>query len=155
MPEELIKLIEYIVGRSAELKDKYTDAKDAPVEFACVFCQSDEEYRKLDNLVKKYGKVVESTPSGDTHLLNESVGTLSGPLWFFKVRKFDPGMHGRGDADFNTNYSEFSRKYGGKPNFELIKRDNFEMLRLSDPDFDVMACFSNIPKNKVLGIELP
>lgn len=155
MPEEVIKLIQYIVGRSKELKDKYTDEKDAPLEFVCVFCQSEEEYKKLDGEVKKNGRVAEETPSGNTYLLNESVPTVSGPLWFFKVRKFDPTMTRRGDADFNTNYSNFSQKYSGNPNFELVKRENFEMLRVSDPSFDVMACFSDKPKSKVLGIKLP
>ena len=46
----------------------------------------------------------------------------------------------------------FRKEYEGNPKFELVKRKTFEMLRLSDPEFDVMACFSSISKSKELGI---
>lgn len=154
MPSDFQEIIKYIVDKSAELKDKYTDATKAPVEFVCIFCQSEDEYKKFDELAKKYGKVAENTPTGYTYLLNDSIKTSAGPLRLLKIRKPDPERPGRGDADFNTNYSEFKKKYERKPNLELVKRDTFEMLRLSDPDFDVMACFSNVPQSKDLGIEL-
>jgi|GEM_PF-1850186 len=66
----------------------------------------------------------------------------------------DPNRPERGDADFNTDYKKFKDKYGKDPRFELVKRESFEMLRLSNPNLDVMACFSNIPKSKGLDIEL-
>lgn len=152
--EELTKIIEYIVLRSTDLKNCYTDEKNAPVEFGCVFCQNEDEYEKITNKIKIYGKAVEDTISGFTYLLDAPIKTVSGPLRLVKIRKPDPKRNERGDADFNTDYQTFKKKYANDPKFELIKRDTFEYLRLSDLNFDVMACFSNIPKSKDLGIIL-
>ncbi len=152
--DNLISTINHIVSRSAELKNKYTDASTAPVEFSCIFCQSEEEYKFFTNSIKPIGKIVEDTKNGFTYFLDKPIDTVSGPLRFVKIRKPDPLRPERGDADFNTNYKEFSEKYHSNPKFELVKRETFEYLRLSDPNFDVLACFSNIPKSNVLGITL-
>lgn len=84
----------------------------------------------------------------------KSIKTESGPLRLVKVRKFDNSRSEKGDADFNTDYNDFKKKHQGSHEFELIKRETFEMLRLSDPSFDVMACFSSIPISKDLGVDL-
>lgn len=150
----LITTINYIVNRSTELKNKFTDASSAPVEFACIFCQNEEEYNKFTNEIETLGKVVETTPSGFTYLLVKPIETIAGPLRLVKIRKPDIQRSKRGDADFNTDYENFKKKYQSDSRFELVKRETFEYLRLSDPDFDVMACFSDIPKSKSLGIKL-
>lgn len=152
--DNLILTINYIVSHSAELKNKFTDASSAPVEFACIFCQNEEEYKRFTHSIEKLGKIVERTQSGLTYLLDKPIETIVGPLRLIKIRKRDPLRPERGDADFNTDYEKFKKKYIKNSKFELIKRDTFEMLRLSDSNFDVMACFSNIPKSKNLGIKL-
>ncbi len=154
MQADLERIAIYIVNESFDLKDKFTDAKNAPVEFACIFCQSEDEYQSLDHLVAERGKVVPETPSGKIYLLDKAIQTKAGPLRLLKVRKSDPVRKERGDADFNTSYAAFKEKYGSNPKFELIKRETFEMLRLSDPKFDVMSCFSSVPMSKGLGIKL-
>jgi hypothetical protein len=154
MSANLEETVKYIVNNSFELKNKFTDAKAAPVEFACIFCQSEDEYNDLDRLVGERGGIVQEMPSGKTYLLNEGILTKAGFLRLLKVRKPDPERRERGDADFNTSYAEIKAKYVDDPRFELIKRDSFEMLRLSDPEFDVMSCFSSIPISKDLGIKL-
>lgn len=151
--KNFIKTVTYIVDRSMELKNKFTDELLAPVEFACIFCQNEEEYNKFTNVIEKLGKIVEKTPSGFTYLLDIPLKTIAGPLRLIKIRKPDFRLE-RGDADFNTNYKKFKNRYQRDPRFELVKYKTFEMLRLSDPKFDVMACFSNIPKSKDLGITL-
>jgi hypothetical protein len=150
--KELIKTISYIVNRSTELKNKFTNASTAPVEFACIFCQNGEEYEKFTSSIQTLGKIIQNTPSGFTYLLNEPIKTVAGPLRLVKIRKPDAQRHERGDADFNTEYKNFKKMYQGNHKFELIKRDTFEMLRLSDPEFDVMACFSSVPMSKDLHI---
>lgn len=154
MNPSLNEIINYIVGKSTELKNKFTNAEDAPVEFACIFCQSEEEYKKLTKAIQKLGKVVQDTQSGYVYLLDEPIQTKAGPLKLVKIRKLDPIRKERGDADFNTDYQKFKELYKGNPKFKLIKRENFEMLRLSGPQFDVMACFSSVPLSKNLGINL-
>ena len=151
--KDLISIVNYIVDKSIQMKNKYTSAKDSQIEFACVFCQSEEEYRKLTDEIESLGKVVQDTPTGFTYLLNHPLKNPAGSLFLVKIRKPDPQRKERGDTDFNTDYQEFKRKYGNRPNFELIDRENFEMLRLSNPDYDVMVCFSSTPLGKILGIK--
>lgn len=149
----LISVIYYIVNKSTELKATIPEAFSAPIEFTCVFTHTERDYKKSLKQISELGKVVENTPTGLTYLLNKPLETISGPLFLVKIRKPDPTRKEVGDADFNTNYKEL-KKYQNNPKFELIKRETFEMLRFSDANFDVMACFSNIPKSKSLGIEL-
>ena len=144
----------YIVSRSTDLKNRFTNEVKAPVEFGCIFCQDGDEYTFYTNLVKVLGNALEDTVSGYTYLLNKPIGTVSGPLRLVKIRKPSSDRLGKGDADFNTDYEAFKKKYQNNPRFELVKYDTFEMLRLSDIHFDVMTCFSNIPKSKNLGIKL-
>lgn len=151
---DLIKIIQYIVNRSTELKNKFTNASSAPVEFACIFCQSEEEYGEFTNAAERLGRIAERTQSGLTYFLSKPIETNVGHLQLIKIRKPDSARAERGDADFNTDYKNFKKRYDGNPKFELIKRETFEMLRLSSLDFDVLACFSNIPKSKSLGIQL-
>lgn len=151
--EDVITTVQFVVGKSEELKNAHTDAVAAPVEFACVFCQDQEEYRVFTKEIETFGKIVETTPSGYTYLLDKPIVTVAGPLRLVKIRKPDPKMPQRGDADFNTDYEGFKKHYGSDPKFERVIRPMFEMLRLSDPDFDVMVCFSSIPKSKELGIK--
>lgn len=150
----LISTINYIVSRSTELKNKFTNASTAAVEFVCIFCHNEEEYKQFTNSIETVGKVVERTQSGFTYLLDKPIVTVSGPLRLVKIRKPDPQRLERGDADFNTDYKNFKKRYQRNPGFELVKREAFEMLRLSSPNFDVMACFSSIPKSKLLGVKL-
>lgn len=152
--KNLITTINYIVSRSTELKNKFTNASLTPVEFSCIFCQNQEEYKHFTHSIEALGKIVEKTENGFTYLLDQPIITIAGPLRLVKIRKLDPQRPERGDADFNTNYKNFKEKYQKNSGFELIKRATFEMLRLSNPQFDVMACFSNIPKSQVLGIRL-
>ncbi len=146
----LITTINYIVNRSNELKNKFTNVPTAPVEFACIFCQNEEGYKEFTSSIQTLGEIVQNTPSGYTYLLNEPIKTVAGPLRLVKIRKPDPKRPERGDADFNTEYKNFKKTYQENPKFELIKRGTFEMLRLSDPEFDVMACFSSIPMRTYL-----
>ena len=151
---KLIVTIKYVVSHSTKLKDRYTSASTAPIEFACIFCQNEEEYKEFTNSIETMGKIVEKTQSGFTYLLDDPLKTVAGPLRLVKIRKTDPNRLERGDADFNTDYKDFKDRYEKDPKFELVKRESFEMLRLSNPKFDVMACFSNIPRSTDLGIKL-
>jgi len=152
--KNLIKTVTYIVNRSTELKNKFTDELLAPVEFVCIFCQNEKEYKQFTSSVEILGKIVETTQSGFTYLLDKPINTISGSLRLVKIRKQNIQHTKRGDADFNTNYTNFKKKYQNNSRFKLVKRETFEMLRLSDLNFDIMTCFSNIPKSKNLGIKL-
>lgn len=146
--DNLISIINYIVSRSVELKNKYTDEVNAKVEFCDIFCRDDNEYKRLTGVINKMGKIVYSVPTGHIYLLKKPISTVAGKLRLVKIRRPDNKLRLRGDADFDTDYPRLKQKYQNNSRFELIVRDKFEMLRLSDPDFDVMTCFSNIPVRK-------
>ncbi len=149
--EEFKNLVKDIVNESAKLKDKHTDESDAPVNSAAIFCQDDEEYKDFINLANKLGKIYKDTATGPLFLID--LDTESGKLKLLKVRKPDETHKERGDADFTLDdYSVFKEKYLSKPGFSLIERENFEMIELKDPEFNVRTYFSNPPLDKQFGL---
>ena len=149
--KDLISIINYLVDNTVRMKNEFTDAVDAPIEFACIFCQSNEEYKRFTVEIQKLGKIVQDTSTGFTYHLDKPLETKAGILNLVKIRKPDPQRKERGDTDFNTHYQRFKEKYENKPRFELVRREEFEMLRLSDPSYSVMVCFSSKPLSEVLG----
>ncbi len=147
--EELIKTV--VLGSKA-LKDKYTDEKSAEVNYAAVFCQSDDEYKMLIRVVGKIGKVIDNTPTGPLFHISR-IDTVAGTLKLLKIRMPDAARKERGDADFTiSDYERFKAKYLSRPQFRLIKREKFEMVELASKEFEVLAYFSNPPLDKQLGI---
>ncbi len=151
--KDLKRFVQEIVKKASNLKDKYTSEKKAPVNYACVFCQNDEQYNNLVALTQKIGNVVEETPTGQLFHI-QPLDTIAGNLRLLKIRKLDATRPELGDADFTvSDYPEFKKKHLSQKGFKLIVRKNFEMIELVDPKFNVRAYFSNPPLNKQLGIE--
>ncbi len=142
------EIIQYIVSESVRLKNKYTDEINARAEFGDIFSKDEKEYQELLGVIKRLGKAVYSIPTGHIYSLDKPIRTVAGDLSLVKIRKPDNKLRLRGDADFDTDYPTLKLKYQNHPNFELIVREKFEMLRLSDSEFNVMTCFSNIPVRK-------
>jgi hypothetical protein len=151
--KDLGQFVQEIVKKASNLKDKYTSEKKAPVNYACVFCQDEEQYKSLVAITQKIGNVVEETPTGPLFHI-QSLDTNAGKLQLLKIRKPDATRPELGDADFTvSDYPEFKKKYLSQKGFKLIVRKNFEMIELVDPQFNVRAYFSNPSLNKELGIE--
>ncbi len=145
----LKNLVTEIVAEAERLKDTHTDEKGAPVNYACVFCQSDEEYTKLVALAGEIGKVIQDTTKGPLFLI-APLETVAGPLQLLKIRKPDAEHPDRGDADFTVkNYTTFKAAHS---DFKVIQKENFEMLELMDPAFPVRVYFSNPPLDQQLDI---
>lgn len=150
--KDLEKFVQEIVRKAAILKDKHTSEKNARVNYACLFCQTEQQYEELIYLAKKMGKIVEETKMGPLFHIN-TIETVAGPLKLLKIRKPDEKRKELGDADFTvSNYPEFKKKHISQEGFNLIVRDKFEMIELIDPEFDVLAYFSNPPLDQQLGI---
>lgn len=148
----LKQLVEEIVKKSNDLKNKHTSEKKAPVNYACIFCQNDEQYDSLVALAQEIGKVIEETPTGPLFHI-QPLDTIAGKLQLLKIRKPDATRPELGDADFTVlNYPEFKNKYLPQKGFKLIVRENFEMIELVDPQFNVRAYFSNPPLNEQLRL---
>jgi len=150
--EDLKTKVKDIVEKSTILKNKHTADKNAPVNYACIFSQNKNEYDELVETVEKIGKNVMEKPNGLLFQI-EPLQTISGVLKLLKIRMPDPTRPELGDADFTiANFFNFEKEYISKPGFKLIERENFVMIELMDPEFDVRTYFSNPPLDKQLGI---
>lgn len=145
--------VQEIVKRATALKNKHLGDKNTPVNYACIFSQSEEEYAELIKATRRIGKVVKETPTGLLFQIKPPE-TVSGILKLLKIRRPDPTRLERGDADFTIlNFTDFKKKYLLRSGFKLIKREGFEMIELMDSKFDVRAYFSNPPLDEQLGIK--
>lgn len=153
MDINIYEIVKEIVKKSNELKNKYTNGVDAKVNYACIFCKSDDEFNNYIELLKKDGnKIIEDTYSGPLFRIKD-LDTCSGVLKLLKIRKYDSNHLDLGDADFTvSNYEEFKEKYINNPNFKLIKGEGYEMLELMEEKNDVRAYFSNPPLDVELGV---
>ena len=151
--ENLRQFVQEVVKKASNLKDKHTSEKNAPVNYACVFCQNDGQYKNLLVVVQEMGKVVEETPTGSVFQIRP-LDTIAGSLRLLKIRKPDSTRPELGDADFTvSDYPEFKKRFLSQKGFKLIVRKNFEMIELTDTKFNVRAYFSNPPLDKQLKIK--
>ena len=149
---DLKNRVKIIVEKAAVLKNKYITDKNTPVNYACIFSQSKEEYNELLEAARKIGNVIKETPTGLLFHI-EPLQTIAGTLKLLKIRIPDPTRPELGDADFTvSNFSKFKEKYLSKTGFKLIKREDFVMIEIIDPEFDVRAYFSNPPLDVQLDI---
>jgi len=150
--ENLKNLVKNIIEKATALKNKHIGDKNTPVNYACIFSQSKEEYDELLEVARKIGKVIKETPTGLLFLI-EPLETVSGVLKLLKIRLPDPTRLELGDADFTiSNFPEFKKKYLSKQGFKKMQKPDFYMIELMDSDFDVRAYFSNPPLDKQLNI---
>lgn len=149
----LTSLVKEIVKRAKSLKDLHTREAGAPVNYAAVFSQTDDEYRLFLEAANKAGKIIQNTQTGPLFLMPE-IKTVAGPLKLVKVRAPDPTRPERGDADFTVgDYPKFKEECLAKPQFKLIKREDYEMIELMDQSFNVRAYFSYPTIGKILNVE--
>jgi hypothetical protein len=146
-------MVKEIVKKANNLKNKHTSEKNAPVNYACIFTQKEEQYNNLIMIAKEIGNIIKETPTGPLFHI-QPMKTVSGNLKLLKIRKPDPTRPEIGDADFTVeNYNKFKNKCLSKVGFKLIPREGFEMIELVDPKFNVRAYFSNPPLDKQVGIK--
>ena len=149
----LTQLVEEIVKKANNLKNKHTSEKNAPVNYTCIFAQSKEEYNNLTMVAKEIGSVIKETPTGPLFHI-QPLHTVAGDLRLLKIRRPDTTRTELGDADFTVErYSEFKKRYVSRTGFKLVPRENFEMIELVDSRFNVRAYFSNPPLNEQWRIE--
>lgn len=150
--DDLKKLTQEIVAQARLLSARHTSEGDAPVNYACIFTQSQSEYQEMVTLARQMGPVVDETATGPVFQITP-LHTDAGDLCMLKIRRPDPKRPERGDADFTvSDYQGFKKKYLGKSGFALIERPNMEMIELIDPTFNVIAYYSHPTLAEVLGI---
>jgi hypothetical protein len=146
----LKELVKNIVSQAKALKDRHISEPNAPVNYACIFAQSEAEYKELNESAKTIGKVVKKMDSGLLyHITN--LETVAGTLRILKIRIPDPTKPERGDADFTvSDYPSFKKENLSRPGFNLITRADMEMIELMEPNCAVRAYFSNPPVDQQL-----
>ena len=149
---ELKRLVMEIVKNANDLKNKHTSEKNAPVNYACIFCQSEAQYNELIEATRKIGTVIDETPSGPLFQI-QPLDTVRGKLRLLKIRNPDKTRPELGDADFTVrNYPEFKRNCLKNTGFKLIQKEKFKMIELVDPKFNVRAYFSHPPLDEQFGL---
>ena len=150
----LYDLVKDIVKKANELKNKYTKETEAKVNYACIFCKNEEEFNNYIELLKNSDNIIiRDTYSGPLFKL-DGINTVSGRLKLLKIRKYDDKHNDLGDADFTvSDYNVFKKKYINNSNFKLINGDGYEMIELTEDNYDVRCYFSNIPIDIELGIK--
>ncbi|HBA36367.1 TPA: hypothetical protein DCZ15_00670 [Candidatus Falkowbacteria bacterium] len=149
--EDLKNTVKDIVAKADILKSKIVK-EPVPVNYACIFCQSKEEYTSFLETTKQIGTVVQETKAGPVFQI-ASLPTIAGNLQLLKIRKPDPTRPERGDADFTLlNYEEFKKEHLSQPGFSLIQKEQLEMIEYMEPDSSIRVYFSNPPLDKQLGI---
>ena len=117
--EDFKKLLQAIVEKAHKLKNKYTTEINAPVNYACIFSHSKEEYDGLVEFVQTVGKIIKKTPTGLLFQITP-IETIAGKLQILKIRFPDITRPECGDADFTvTLFSDFKKKYLTKKGFKL------------------------------------
>jgi len=151
--DKLENIIQEIVKQARDLKNKHTQEKSAPINYACIFSQNESEYHELLLATDAIGKIIEKTPSGPLFQIRPIL-TVAGQLKLLKIRAPDTTRTEKGDADFTVlDYQSFKKKHLKKGGFKLIIREKFEMIELKDKSFSVLAYFSNPPLNEQLNIK--
>ncbi len=151
--DELKALVKDIVRKARILKNQHTGEIEAPVNYAAVFAQSEDEYRRLLAAAHGLGTVIKQTPTGPIFHISD-LETCAGPLRLLKVRAPDPARPERGNADFTvSNYHRFKQANLSRNGFGLIKRDDHEMIELVDEKHDVRVYFSYPPSDELLGVK--
>jgi hypothetical protein len=149
------EILDYIIPKTLELNQAHIPGEATRVNYSAIFCQSDDEYEQFHKEASQVGDVIDDTATGPLYKFYKPLQTVAGPLWLLKIRKLDPTRPERGDADFTVNnYISFRDKcLKDAEHFKLIKRENFQMIELKDPKFDVLSYFSSIPLTVQMGIQ--
>lgn len=145
--------VQEIVRKAKALKDKFIDQKDIPVNWACIFPQSENDYDEFVDAALKIGEVIKETSTGKIFHITP-ISTVAGDLLLLKIRKPDSTRPEMGDADFTVkDYALFKRDALDKDGFKLIVRQDFEMIELVEDNSDVRVYFSNPTQLELLGIK--
>ena len=153
--EELLDIVKEIVEKADDLKVRYTNEANAKVNYACIFCQNEDEFEIFRKVLEENGNaVLEETSTGPLFRIKD-LDTIAGTLKLLKIRKHDDKHLDMGDADFTvSNYEPFKAEcLKNLDNFKLISGDGYEMIELMETGNDVRAYFSNPPLDEELGIK--
>lgn len=150
--KDLLGLIQYIAKTTIDLKNKYIDEKDLPIDYLTIFSHSEDEFNEMKNIAGDLGEVIDNN-NGPVYRLHEPIKIPMGELKYLRVRHPDTERPQKGCDDFKVDdFKEFEKKYAGKfrDNITLIKRPDYEMVEIKDNQFDVLVYFPSITFSEYL-----
>lgn len=138
--EGLLKAAEYVAEQTTELCRKAI-GRELPITSLTVFSHYQNEYKLLEKLLLKMGKL-HNENNGPRVELRKPIRVAENIITHLRVRKPDPYRAQAGCSDFEVeDYNRFKKlclsRY--KKNLRLIKRKEYEMIEFFDPDFDALA----------------
>ena len=101
------------------------------IDCVTVFPKSEEEYRVLNNEMRKKGQIIDKMQSGNLYYVPHAINTIYGHLYFVKVRKFDSSyLNYYISVDFTVeNFYGFKKSL---INPYIKKYDTFELIQLKN-----------------------
>lgn len=150
--QQLINLITSIVSQATDLVAQHIPQQSFPVNYACIFAQTNREYVDLNQVTEPLGSVIKETQTGNVYQI-APLPTVAGGLQLVKIRVPDQMRSELGDADFTVvDFAMFKQTFLHKPGFSLIERPTMQMVELIDPQYAVRAYFSNPPLTEQLEL---
>ncbi|HCQ30894.1 TPA: hypothetical protein DIU27_00730 [Candidatus Collierbacteria bacterium] len=150
---KLFEITNYIINKGKELASLTFPNEEFVLDYVAIFCRDGEEISSLTQEIEQLGDEVEETSTGKTYKLRNPLNTAVGNLYLIKLRHPDHTRPQRGEPDFRvSDYFHFKSRYSKTPGITLIERDDYEMLELSHPKYDVLVYFPNKPLGVELGI---
>lgn len=137
--KELIEAVAYTALQTSKMAKKVT-GKTFPIKSLTIFSHSQEEFESLVKITESLGKPYNYN-NGPRVELDEPIEIEGNIITHLRIRKPDLERPQVGCNDFETDYNAFKNDYllKHKENLSLIKRPEYEMIELHDPDFDVLA----------------
>ena len=137
--EGLLETIQYVATETSRLAKKIVN-KTFLIKSLTVFTHSEPEYELLIQILANMGKP-HSYNNGPRVELYEPIIIDSNQITHLRIRKPDPDRPQIGCNDFETDYRGFKKEYLSKhpDNLRLVKRSEYEMIELYDPEFKVLA----------------
>lgn len=154
--KDLLDLIQYIAKTTIDLKNKYIDEKDLPIDYLTIFSHSEDEFNEMKNIASDLGEVIDNN-NGPVYRLHRPTKIPTGELKYLRIRHPDSKRPQKGCDDFRVdNYHAFKEKYSAKfkENIKLIVRPEYEMIEIKDSKFDVLVYFPSIMFSEYLAQKL-
>lgn len=144
--EGLIEAVTYVVTETSKLAEKIVGRSFA-ISSLTIFSHYQDEYELLVKILSEMGTPFNEN-NGPRVTLHEPIVVGTNEITHLRIRKPDVERPQVGCNDFDTDFEAFKKQYltANPSNLCLIKRPDYEIIELRDPDFDVLAYVVSIGK---------
>ncbi|MEX0877567.1 MAG: hypothetical protein WDZ40_01730 [Candidatus Spechtbacterales bacterium] len=143
--EQLVETVKYVASETSKMAQKVL-GRAFSIKSLTVFSHSQEEFDALVKIIEKLGKPYNYN-NGPRVELRDPIEAGGNLITHLRIRKPDTERPQVGCNDFETDYEIFKNDYLSKhpANLNFIERQEYEMIELHDPNFDVLAYVVSSP----------